>query len=67
MPVLIFAGDQDVICNYVGQEMFLKEMTWNGEKGLGQAPSLAWTVNGTQAGTWQTARNVSYVKVSLGL
>lgn len=35
IPVLIFAGDQDLICNYVGLESMIKEMTWNGGTGLG--------------------------------
>ena len=41
IPVLIFAGDQDLICNYVGLEAMIKEMTWNGAKGLGVGGSLA--------------------------
>lgn len=35
LPVLIFAGDQDLICNYVGLEAMMKSMTWNGGTGLG--------------------------------
>lgn len=35
IPALIFAGDQDLICNYVGLESMIKEMTWNGATGLG--------------------------------
>jgi len=35
IPILIFAGDQDLICNYVGLEAMIKEMTWNGATGLG--------------------------------
>jgi hypothetical protein len=35
IPVLIFAGDQDLICNYVGLEAMIKDLTWNGAKGLG--------------------------------
>ena len=35
IPVLIYAGDQDLICNYVGLEAMIKEMTWNGATGLG--------------------------------
>lgn len=35
IPVLIFAGDQDLICNYVGLEFMIKEMNWNGGTGLG--------------------------------
>ncbi|KAG8824426.1 Cell death protease [Serendipita sp. 399] len=63
VPLLIFAGDQDVICNYVGQEKLIENLTWQGSRGLGNAPILPWTVNRTAAGTWQTARNLTYVKV----
>lgn len=35
IPVLIFAGDQDLICNYVGLEAMIQAMEWNGAKGLG--------------------------------
>ena len=35
IPVMIFAGDQDLICNYVGLENMIKELTWNGAQGLG--------------------------------
>lgn len=40
IPVLIFAGDQDLICNYVGLEAMIKEMTWNGATGLGVRRAL---------------------------
>lgn len=33
--MMLFAGDQDLICNYVGIESMVQSMTWNGEKGLG--------------------------------
>jgi carboxypeptidase D len=33
--VLVFAGDQDLICNYVGLENMIKNLTWNGATGLG--------------------------------
>jgi hypothetical protein len=35
IPVLLFAGDQDLICNYLGQESLIKSLTWNGGTGLG--------------------------------
>jgi len=35
IPVLLFAGDRDYICNYMGIEKMIDSMTWNGEKGLG--------------------------------
>lgn len=40
IPVLLFVGDQDYICNYMGIEKMINVMTWNGEKGLGVSPSF---------------------------
>lgn len=33
--MLVFAGDQDLICNYLGLENMIKNLTWNGATGLG--------------------------------
>jgi len=33
--VLIFAGDQDLICNHLGLENMIKSLSWNGGTGLG--------------------------------
>lgn len=35
IPVMLFAGDQDVICNYVGQEKLLEKLKWQGATGMG--------------------------------
>ena len=35
IPVLLFAGDQDFICNYMGIESMIQAMTWNNGTGLG--------------------------------
>jgi carboxypeptidase D len=61
--VLLFAGDQDVICNYVGQERLIERLEWKGDKGMQGAETKTWVVNGTDAGTWQEARGLSFVKV----
>ncbi|KIJ69816.1 hypothetical protein HYDPIDRAFT_104447 [Hydnomerulius pinastri MD-312] len=63
IPVLLFAGDQDFICNYMGIESMIKSMTWNGEKGLGQVQTKSWSVDGTPAGTWVSSRNLTYAKI----
>ena len=41
IPVMLFAGDQDLICNYVGMESLMQAMNWNGETGLGVGRSKA--------------------------
>ncbi|KAF8638538.1 hypothetical protein AX17_002081, partial [Amanita inopinata Kibby_2008] len=63
IPVLIFAGDQDLICNYIGLEAMIKAMTWNGATGLGTVQTQSWNVNNTPAGTWVSSRNLTYAKI----
>ncbi|KAJ6610366.1 alpha/beta-hydrolase [Mycena sp. CBHHK59/15] len=63
IPVLIFAGDQDLICNYVGLEAMMQAMEWNGAKGLGTVQTQSWSVAGAPAGTWVTSRNLTYAKI----
>ncbi|KAJ7784094.1 Alpha/Beta hydrolase protein [Mycena metata] len=63
IPVLIFAGDQDLICNYVGLESMIQAMEWNGEKGLGTVQTQSWSVSGAPAGTWVSSRNLTYTKI----
>jgi hypothetical protein len=46
IPVMLFAGDQDLICNYVGQESLIQSLTWNGGTGLGvRTGFFLWTAN----------------------
>jgi len=63
IPVLLFAGDQDLLCNYLGIENIIKDLKWNGETGLGTVQTQSWSVNGTNVGTWVSSRNLTYVKV----
>ncbi|KAL0950076.1 hypothetical protein HGRIS_010080 [Hohenbuehelia grisea] len=63
IPVLIFAGDQDLICNYVGLESMIQAMTWNGATGLGTVQTQSWSVTGNPAGTWVSSRNLTYAKL----
>lgn len=61
--MLFFAGDADLMCNWMGIQDTITNMTWKGAQGFGNATEEEWHVNGTQAGTWQTARNMTFVKV----
>ncbi|KAJ9093470.1 hypothetical protein QFC19_008329 [Naganishia cerealis] len=66
VKVMMFAGDEDLICNYKGIERLIDRMQWNGGQGLGGIPVEDWYVNDTYAGTWQTGRNLTYVRVAGG-
>ncbi|OAA55432.1 pheromone processing carboxypeptidase KexA [Cordyceps fumosorosea ARSEF 2679] len=66
IPVLIFSGAEDLICNHIGTEDMIDKLEWNGGKGFevtpgNWAPRRNWTFEGKDAGFWQSARNLTYV------
>lgn len=66
VPILLFSGAEDLICNHVGTEELISNMKWNGGKGFevtpgNWAPRRNWTFESKDAGFWQEARNLTYV------
>ncbi|KAF4591796.1 pheromone-processing carboxypeptidase KEX1 [Ophiocordyceps camponoti-floridani] len=66
VPILLFSGAEDLICNHLGTEQMISNMRWNGGKGFevtpgNWAPRRTWTFEGDVAGFWQQARNLTYV------
>ncbi|KAL9117097.1 MAG: hypothetical protein Q9187_006368 [Circinaria calcarea] len=66
VPVTLFSGDQDLICNHVGTEELIHNMEWAGAKGFELSPGVwaprrDWTFEGEPAGIYQEARNLTYV------
>ena len=66
VPVMLFSGAEDLICNHLGTEAMISNMAWNGGRGFevspgNWAPRRDWTFEGEAAGFWQEARNLTYV------
>ncbi|KAB8611406.1 hypothetical protein FH972_025911 [Carpinus fangiana] len=66
VPITLFSGDKDLICNHIGTESLINNMEWNDGKGMETSPgTLAprrdWVFEGEPAGYWQEARNLTYV------
>ncbi|GAB7348281.1 hypothetical protein MBLNU459_g6262t1 [Dothideomycetes sp. NU459] len=66
VPIVLFSGDQDLICNHMGTEELINNLSWNGGKGFEVSPGVwaprrDWTVEGEPAGIYQSARNLTYV------
>lgn len=66
VPIVLFSGDKDLICNHMGTEELINNLSWNGGKGFEVspgtwAPRRDWTFEGEAAGIWQSARNLTYV------
>ncbi|KAK4054916.1 Cell death protease [Microbotryomycetes sp. JL201] len=63
MPVLLYAGERDLMCASTGIEAMIDNLEWNGATGFNETQSLEWSVDGNLAGYWTTERNLTYVKV----
>ena len=66
VPILLFSGAEDLICNHLGTEALISNMKWGGAQGFELspgtwAPRRDWTFEGEAAGFWQEARNLTYV------
>ncbi|WVR08292.1 hypothetical protein IAU60_005341 [Kwoniella sp. DSM 27419] len=63
VPILMFAGAEDLICNYKGIERIVNNLSWNGQGGFANATINEWYLNDTQVGTWQESRGLTYANV----
>ena len=66
VPLLLFSGAEDLICNHLGTEAFLSTMKWSGGTGMELSPGVLapkrnWDFEGKSAGIYQEARNLTYV------
>lgn len=66
LPILLFSGAKDFICNHVGTEDMISDMKWLDGTGMETAPGVYapkrdWYFEGESAGLWQEARNLTYV------
>ncbi|KAI8063749.1 Alpha/Beta hydrolase protein [Gongronella butleri] len=64
--LLLFSGEYDLICNYLGTEYMIGNMTWNGETGFQDAPRLDWVIGDATVGYYTESRNLTYVLIKDG-
>jgi cathepsin A (carboxypeptidase C) len=63
IPVLIYAGDKDFICNWLGNQMWTNGLEWSGASDFAIAPMKNWTVNGQLAGEVKNAHHFTFLRV----
>eukprot|EP00996_Jenningsia_fusiforme_P000424 NODE_1368_length_1565_cov_54.450528_g1230_i0.p1 GENE.NODE_1368_length_1565_cov_54.450528_g1230_i0~~NODE_1368_length_1565_cov_54.450528_g1230_i0.p1 ORF type:complete len:454 (+),score=54.26 NODE_1368_length_1565_cov_54.450528_g1230_i0:49-1410(+) len=61
--VLIYAGDVDFICNWVGNKAWTLAMDWPGKAGFNAAADNEWRVDGRVAGELRAHANFSFLRV----
>jgi len=63
IKVLIYAGDQDYICNWLGNQAWVRALSWPHAGDFNTAAVNNWTVGGAAAGTMQSAYNLTFLRV----
>ncbi|KAI9145406.1 Alpha/Beta hydrolase protein, partial [Paraphysoderma sedebokerense] len=60
VPIHLFSGDMDMICNHIGTERMIENLEWNGAKGFGNVTSQAFSMNKNLIAHVTSARNLTY-------
>ncbi|KIY65085.1 serine carboxypeptidase [Cylindrobasidium torrendii FP15055 ss-10] len=63
VPVLIYVGMNDYICNWVGNLRFVDAMEWSGQQDFLEAPMDEWAIDGERIGLLKTSGNLTYLTV----
>ncbi|KAI4340430.1 hypothetical protein MLD38_025264 [Melastoma candidum] len=63
VDVLIYAGEYDLICNWLGNSRWVNAMEWSGQKGFVGAATAPFNVDGKEAGLLKNHGPLSFLKV----
>ncbi|KAJ2500699.1 Cell death protease [Coemansia sp. RSA 1972] len=64
VPVLFFVGTEDYLCNEVGTEWTVGNLTWAGDTGFSSLRKRSvWTINGHQVGVVESDRGLTYARI----
>lgn len=63
IPVLIYAGDYDFICNWLGNQAWTLALDWSGKAAFNAATPTSWVVNGAAAGEVRSAGGFHFLRV----
>lgn len=63
LPVLIYAGDKDFICNWLGNQAWTNSLEWSGQEKFAEQPVRTWTVGKTPAGEVKNYEHFTFLRV----
>ncbi|XP_059314691.1 serine carboxypeptidase-like [Lycium ferocissimum] len=61
--LLIYDGEYDLICNWLGNSNWVHAVEWSGQEGFGAAPSVSFTVDGEEKGIRKNYGPLTFLKV----
>ena len=63
LDVMIYAGDKDLICNWLGNRRWVDALEWHGKAAWHDADDFTWSVDGDDAAKIRQSGRLSFVKV----
>ncbi|XP_061359433.1 serine carboxypeptidase-like [Gastrolobium bilobum] len=61
--MLAYAGEEDLICNWLGNSRWVHAMEWSGQKEFGASHTVQFMVDGAKAGSLNSYGPLSFLKV----
>lgn len=63
IPVLIYAGDKDFICNWLGNQAWSDKLEWEHQKEFAEQEIRTWKVDGKPAGEVKNYKHFTFLRV----
>ncbi|KAA3453398.1 serine carboxypeptidase-like [Gossypium australe] len=63
IKLLVYAGEYDLICNWLGNSRWVHAMQWSGQKEFLASPEVPFIVDGAEAGILKTHGALGFLKV----
>ncbi|OVA17989.1 Peptidase S10 [Macleaya cordata] len=63
IKLLVYAGEYDLICNWLGNSRWVDAMEWSGHQEYVASPTVPFVVDGAEAGVLKTYGPLSFLKV----
>ncbi|KAK7261306.1 hypothetical protein RIF29_27615 [Crotalaria pallida] len=64
IKVLVYAGEEDLICNWLGNSRWVHAMEWSGQKEFRESPTVQFLVDGAEAGELKSHGPLTFLKVN---
>ncbi|GFZ20403.1 serine carboxypeptidase-like 48 [Actinidia rufa] len=63
IKVLIYAGEYDLICNWLGNSQWVHAMAWSGQKNFTATPTVPFVVDGAEKGQLKSHGPLNFLKI----
>ncbi|VFR03447.1 unnamed protein product [Cuscuta campestris] len=63
IKLLVYAGEYDFICNWLGNSRWVEALEWSGKRGFAGAPNTSFVVDGEEKGTMKSYGALAFLKV----